>query len=104
MVTQIYGDILYYSPSSDTMAELPSPESLKKRIVVSTKPPKEYLDTTKSMIKDDGSVNMKISTDKVTWGEELSEHLEIQQSTDEVGKLIKIVIYINQEYKIFKSI
>ncbi|PWA35160.1 phosphoinositide phospholipase C family, EF-hand domain pair [Artemisia annua] len=79
MVTKIYGDVLYCSSSSDTMAEFPSPESLKKRIVVSTKPPKEYLDRTKSMIKDDSSVNMKIST----WGEELSEHLEIPQSTDE---------------------
>ena len=92
MVTEIYGDVLYCSSSSNTMTELPSPESLKKRIVVSTKPPKEYLDKTKSMIKDDSSLNMKISADEVTWGEELSEHVEIQQSTDEVGKLIIIVI------------
>nr|GEW88353.1 phosphoinositide phospholipase C 2-like [Tanacetum cinerariifolium] len=83
MVTETYGDVLYYSSSSDTMTEFPSPELLKKRIVVSTKPPKEYLDKTKSMIKDDSSVNMKISSEEVTWGEELSEHLVVQQSTDE---------------------
>ncbi|GJV02123.1 phosphoinositide phospholipase C 2-like protein isoform X2 [Tanacetum coccineum] len=83
MVTETYGDVLYYSSSSDTMTEFPSPELLKKRIVVSTKPPKEYLDSTKSMIKDDSSVNMKISSEEVTWGEELSEHLVVQQSTDE---------------------
>ncbi|GLT31472.1 hypothetical protein SLA2020_062050 [Shorea laevis] len=43
MVTQTFGDMLYY-PESDCLTEFPSPESLKNRIIISTKPPKEYLD------------------------------------------------------------
>ncbi|KAK4268014.1 hypothetical protein QN277_024721 [Acacia crassicarpa] len=41
---QIFGEALYY-PESDGMAEFPSPESLKGRILISTKPPKEYLES-----------------------------------------------------------
>ncbi|XP_015579164.1 phosphoinositide phospholipase C 2 [Ricinus communis] len=43
MVTQTFGEILF-SPGSVCLTEFPSPELLKKRIVISTKPPKEYLD------------------------------------------------------------
>lgn len=35
--------MLYY-PESNTLGEFPSPESLKQRIIISTKPPKEYLE------------------------------------------------------------
>ena len=41
MITQIFGDLLYY-PQTDRMVEFPSPESLKGRIMISTKPPKEF--------------------------------------------------------------
>ncbi|XVE52497.1 hypothetical protein DITRI_Ditri02bG0126800 [Diplodiscus trichospermus] len=44
MVTQTFGTMLYY-PESDCLNELPSPESLKHRIIISTKPPKEYLES-----------------------------------------------------------
>ncbi|GKV28291.1 hypothetical protein SLEP1_g37368 [Rubroshorea leprosula] len=43
MVTQTFEDMLYY-PESECLAEFPSPESLKNRIIISTKPPKEYLE------------------------------------------------------------
>ncbi|XP_050212975.1 phosphoinositide phospholipase C 2-like [Mercurialis annua] len=43
MVTQTFGDILF-SRGPVRLKEFPSPEMLKKRIVISTKPPKEYLD------------------------------------------------------------
>lgn len=43
MTTQIFGDMLYY-PHTDLLTEFPTPESLKDRILISTKPPKEYLD------------------------------------------------------------
>lgn len=51
MTTQTFGDLLY-TPPSECLAEFPSPASLKGRIVISTKPPKEYLQT---KIKDNGS-------------------------------------------------
>lgn len=41
MVIQIFGDLLYY-PDSGCLEEFPSPELLKHRIILSTKPPKEY--------------------------------------------------------------
>ncbi|KAF2291649.1 hypothetical protein GH714_027822 [Hevea brasiliensis] len=43
MVTKTFGDMLF-CPKSDQMKEFPSPESLKKRVMISTKPPKEYIE------------------------------------------------------------
>ncbi|XP_016456070.2 phosphoinositide phospholipase C 2 isoform X1 [Nicotiana tabacum] len=50
MITQTFGDMLF-SPS-ECLKELPSPESLKKRIMISTKPPKEYLQAKEVKEKD----------------------------------------------------
>lgn len=44
MVMQIFGDMLYY-PESGCLEEFPSPEELKHKIILSTKPPKEYLES-----------------------------------------------------------
>ncbi|CAN1221691.1 Phosphoinositide phospholipase C 2 [Linum grandiflorum] len=44
MVNDTFGEILY-TPESDEMSEFRSPDYLKKRILISTKPPKEYLET-----------------------------------------------------------
>lgn len=46
MVTHVFGDMLY-CPESDGLDEFPSPNDLKHKIILSTKPPKEYLDTNK---------------------------------------------------------
>lgn len=43
MLAQVFGDMLYY-PETDLLTEFPTPESVKGRILISTKPPsKEYL-------------------------------------------------------------
>jgi phosphatidylinositol phospholipase C delta len=44
ILTEILGDTLYYPQTSDALSEFPSPESLKNRIIISTKPPKEHLE------------------------------------------------------------
>ncbi|XP_076938803.1 phosphoinositide phospholipase C 4-like [Bidens hawaiensis] len=44
MITETFGSMLF-SPESENLEELPSPEHLKYRILISTKPPKEYLET-----------------------------------------------------------
>lgn len=44
LATQTFGEMLYY-PGTGSLAEFPSPEALKHRIVLSTKPPKEYLES-----------------------------------------------------------
>jgi phosphatidylinositol phospholipase C delta len=51
MVTKTFGAMLY-RPESEYIKEFPSPESLKKKILISTKPPKEYLGVQSSMEKD----------------------------------------------------
>ncbi|KAI3801538.1 hypothetical protein L1987_29645 [Smallanthus sonchifolius] len=44
MVTETFGSMLY-SSESENLEELPTPENLKYRILISTKTPKEYLET-----------------------------------------------------------
>lgn len=54
MVTETFREMLF-KPESENLDELPSPESLKYRILISTKPPKAYLeagDDDDSLIED----------------------------------------------------
>lgn len=67
-LTNILGEDLYYPPSSDGFKELPSPESLKGKILISTKPPKEYLEAAvaqKSALKDEKILNELKKADKL---------------------------------------
>lgn len=43
MITETFEDMLFY-PESECLEEFPSPEEMKYRIIISTKPPKEYLE------------------------------------------------------------
>ncbi|OIW04103.1 hypothetical protein TanjilG_00663 [Lupinus angustifolius] len=69
MVAQTFGDMLF-SPSTEIPKEFPSPESLKKRIIISTKPPKEYLEGKEIKEKGDDSQHGKASADEEAWGKE----------------------------------
>ncbi|XP_026665048.2 phosphoinositide phospholipase C 4-like [Phoenix dactylifera] len=40
MITGTFGDMLYY-PQTETLEDFPSPDALKKMIIISSKPPKE---------------------------------------------------------------
>lgn len=51
MAIQIFGELLYY-PEPGCFTEFPSPEELKHHIILSTKPPKEYLESKNSKEKD----------------------------------------------------
>lgn len=42
MAIQVFGNSLFF-PESGNLQEFPSPEALKHKIILSTKPPKEYL-------------------------------------------------------------
>ncbi|XP_071719693.1 phosphoinositide phospholipase C 4-like isoform X2 [Rutidosis leptorrhynchoides] len=68
MVTETFGDMLF-CPKSGKLKELPTPESLKYRILISTKPPKEYLEAEED--KRTGSRRAKETTDDDddVWGE-----------------------------------
>ncbi|KAJ4892021.1 Phosphoinositide phospholipase C 6 [Raphanus sativus] len=56
MATQIFGEMLYY-PESESLAEFPSPASLLHRIMISTKPPKEYLESRNPIVKQQENNN-----------------------------------------------
>ncbi|PKU64331.1 Phosphoinositide phospholipase C 4 [Dendrobium catenatum] len=72
MVTQTFGDMLYY-PKSESMEELPSPEALTRRIILSTKPPKEYLEAKSQKVKETGSQKRKETVEEDSWGKEVTD-------------------------------
>ncbi|KAI3447783.1 hypothetical protein Pfo_004448 [Paulownia fortunei] len=72
MVSETFGDILVCS-TSECLQEFLSPESLKGRVIISTKPPKEYLETKSSKEEDDGSVKVHESSEEAAWGKEFSD-------------------------------
>ncbi|KAL6011075.1 hypothetical protein ACLOJK_001519 [Asimina triloba] len=71
MVSQTFGDVLF-KPPSEHLHEFPSPESLKRRIIISTKPPKEYLEG-KSFKENDISQKEKSPGEDETWGKEVPD-------------------------------
>lgn len=81
MVVETFGDMLFY-PDSESSNEFPSPEALKERIIISTKPPKEYLDA-KNANKNDGDTEEKVSDDEA-WGKEVPDLPTEIESADKV--------------------
>ncbi|KAL8215197.1 hypothetical protein R6Q57_004646 [Mikania cordata] len=85
MVTETFGEMLFY-PSLSELKELPTPESLKYRILISTKPPKEYLEAEEDKRTKSQRVNDPADDD--LWGEEPSraasyKDKNIKYETDE---------------------
>ncbi|KAF8680718.1 hypothetical protein HU200_045559 [Digitaria exilis] len=81
MVLEVFGDILYY-PDTDHLKEFPSPETLRGRVLLSTKPPKEYLEANAvgTMKEGDADIHLgKGAGDDAAWGKEVPDfHTEIQ--------------------------
>ncbi|KAL1565796.1 Phosphoinositide phospholipase C 4 [Salvia divinorum] len=80
MLSQVFGKMLFY-PESDCLKEFPSPEELKHRVIISTKPPKEYLEA--QNLKGNGSHRRKDSEDDV-WGSEPSCLTTEQEDEDKM--------------------
>ncbi|KAI3757854.1 hypothetical protein L6452_05397 [Arctium lappa] len=74
MIHQIFGDMLF-TPDKDCLEEFPSPESLRKRVMISTKPPKEYLKGEKSTTKGNGSQEKDSSVE--AWGGEVPSSADV---------------------------
>lgn len=70
MVTETFGEILF-RPEKKSLEEFPSPENLKRRIMISTKPPKEYLESKSE--KEEIPQKEKDSNDEEAWGEEVPD-------------------------------
>ncbi|XP_008233758.1 PREDICTED: phosphoinositide phospholipase C 2-like isoform X2 [Prunus mume] len=73
LVTQTFGDMLF-SPGSECLKEFPSPESLKKRIIISTKPPQEYLEAKDAVKSENDPKSGKTQVDEEAWGQEVPDH------------------------------
>ncbi|TKW36681.1 hypothetical protein SEVIR_2G455600v4 [Setaria viridis] len=82
MVLEVFGDILFY-PGTDHFKEFPSPEELKGRVLLSTKPPKEYLEAKVGTMKE-GDADPhpgKGAADDAAWGKEVPDfQTEIQSA------------------------
>ncbi|XAR60738.1 Phosphoinositide phospholipase C [Bertholletia excelsa] len=77
MLTQTFGEMLFY-PETE-LEEFPSPEELKYRIIISTKPPKEYLESQK------GNGYMKgRDSDEDRWKNEISDLRADQENNDRI--------------------
>uniref|UniRef100_A0ACD5YC36 Uncharacterized protein n=1 Tax=Avena sativa TaxID=4498 RepID=A0ACD5YC36_AVESA len=75
MVLEVFGSVLYY-PEEEHPKELPSPEDLKGRVLLSTKPPKEYLEAKAGgTIKDNDTESNpgKGTDDDAAWGKEVPD-------------------------------
>jgi phosphatidylinositol phospholipase C delta len=81
MVTSTFGEMLF-CPEADCLKEFPSPESLKKRIIISTKPPKEYLKTKKGAEKEEKIEKGKDSAEEA-WGREVPTLKSDDQDMDD---------------------
>lgn len=89
MITQTFGDILF-CPAEECLKDFPSPESLKKRIIISTKPPKEYLEAKVAKESEDASQKPK-AADEEAWGSEVKNMKSLNSMDSKVCINLKLV-------------
>ncbi|KAK7320602.1 hypothetical protein VNO77_30226 [Canavalia gladiata] len=85
LATQIFGEMLFY-PESGCLTEFPSPESLKNRVIISTKPPKERFESNR--IKDNGNLpmlNESESSEEESWGKESPDSSKTEVETEDTN-------------------
>ncbi|XP_038988955.1 phosphoinositide phospholipase C 2-like isoform X1 [Phoenix dactylifera] len=80
MITDTYGDMLF-TAKAEFLEELPSPEALQMKILISTKPPKEYLES--KIIKEEDQAIQK-GTEDEAWG------TEVPDLKAEISDIIKV--------------
>lgn len=90
MITQTFGDMLYYH-DSEKCKEFPSPEELKEKILISTKPPKEYLEANDAKEKDNGEKGK--DSDEDVWGKEPADLISTQSDLEKVCFLTFSTVY-----------
>ncbi|KAL2333367.1 hypothetical protein Fmac_014580 [Flemingia macrophylla] len=78
LAIQIFGEMLYFPRQTDQMTEFPSPESLKRRIIISTKPPKDLQSGSVSRPVPNGSEQ----SEEELRGKELSDSLATLKTED----------------------
>ncbi|XVF46748.1 hypothetical protein PTKIN_Ptkin03bG0053200 [Pterospermum kingtungense] len=86
IVTETFGDMLYCN-ETENVEQFPSPESLKKKVLISTKPPKEYLEENSDQgkeVSENGS-----GTNSTDEGEDVSDEDE-EKAVPQYRQLIAI--------------
>ncbi|KAL6203408.1 hypothetical protein ACLB2K_027108 [Fragaria x ananassa] len=81
---------MLFIPDSECFKKLPSPEDLKYRIIISTKPPKEYLED-KSVNDKKDNLHKRKDSEEDEWGNEpaelIEEHEDVGTSESEASEL-----------------
>ncbi|OMO90442.1 C2 calcium-dependent membrane targeting [Corchorus olitorius] len=98
MVTETFGNMLYY-PESECVKEFPSPEELKYKILISSKPPKEYLEpeasnSVKEKDSDEdvrGTISAELTCDdeKQSDCDDTSEHSQCEGDNEPYERLLR---------------
>ncbi|MED6150324.1 hypothetical protein PIB30_071241 [Stylosanthes scabra] len=103
MVTQIFGEVLFH-PEPGCLKEFPSPESLKNRIVISTKPPKESFEANRIKDNENNSPlqNGSDSSEEETWGKDSPDSM--QNESDGVNESDKISCECGNKSPDYKSL
>lgn len=83
MITQTFGDMLFCT-NGENLGEVPSPEELKYKIMISTKPPKEYLKS-KSVKENSKKLLKSKDSDEDEWGKEVTDVSKDQNEDDTVS-------------------
>jgi phosphatidylinositol phospholipase C delta len=86
MITQTFGDMLF-CPNDESLNNVPSPEELKYKIMISTKPPKEYLDSksVRESSKQLQKSKSKDSDEDDEWGKEVNNVVDTQNEDNKVS-------------------
>ncbi|MED6192290.1 hypothetical protein PIB30_008815 [Stylosanthes scabra] len=105
MVTQIFGEVLFH-PEPGCLKEFPSPESLKNRIVISTKPPKESFEANRIKDNENNSSAMQNGSDsseEETWGKDSPDSMQ-NESDGGVNESDKIACECDNKSPDYKSL
>jgi phosphatidylinositol phospholipase C delta len=83
MLMKTFKEMLFV-PEAECLKELPSPEELKYRIIISTKPPKEYLED-KSVNDKADNLHKRKDSEEDSWGKEPSDLTDEHEDVDAVS-------------------
>ncbi|PNY14037.1 phosphoinositide phospholipase C 4-like protein, partial [Trifolium pratense] len=82
MITKTFGDMLF-CPNDESLNNVPSPEELKYKIMISTKPPKEYLNS--KSVRENSKQLLKSKSkdsDEDEWGKVVNDVVNTQNEDD----------------------
>lgn len=69
MIHETFGEMLFL-PKSDSLREFPSPEELKMKIIISTKPPKEFREAKSTEEREDEAQK---EAEEGEWGKDVPD-------------------------------